>query len=401
MSDARERIVVVGASLAGFHAARELRALGFDGEVTVLGAEPHGPYDRPPLSKELLAGRRGAEEIALDRDDAPDVEWLLGTEATGLDLDRRVVLAGAREVAFDGLVIATGARPATLPGLPALAPGRPGVHALRSLADAERVRGDLRPGARLLIVGAGFVGVEVATVARAAGCEVTVASLAQPIAVAGPQASAVCAHLLEEAGVRLLSGRTVAAVEQQGDGGVALLDDGTPVAFDAALVAVGARPAVEWLEGSGLVLDDGVVCDASLAAVGAVAVVAAGDVARWPNAATGGAPTRVEHWGNAVEQGPAAARTLLEGPGPHTAHAAVPEVWSDHLGVRLQAVGELRRAARFEVVAGAVAERRFAAAAYDAGERLVGAVAYDMPRELARWRAQLGEQILTGCGGAS
>ncbi|MBB4661729.1 NAD(P)/FAD-dependent oxidoreductase [Conexibacter arvalis] len=389
----RERIVVVGASLAGYHAARELRALGFDGEVTVVGAEPHRPYDRPPLSKELLAGRRTAAEIALALDDAPDVEWLLGTAATGLDLDRRVVLAGAREVAFDGLVIATGARPATLPGLPELAPGRPGVHALRSLDDAQRLRGDLRPGARLLIVGAGFVGVEVATVAAAAGCEVAIVTLDPPLAVAGPQASAVCRGLLEEAGVRLLSGRTVASVEERGGERVALLDDGAPVAFDAALVAIGARPAVDWLEGSGLVLEDGVVCDASLAAVGAVAVVAAGDVARWPNAATGGALTRVEHWGNAVEQGAAAARTLLEGPGPHTAHAAVPEVWSDHLGARLQTVGELRGAARFEVVAGAVEERRFAAAAYDAGERLVGAVAYDMPRELTRWREQLTEPV--------
>lgn len=393
MSDARERIVVVGASLAGFHAARELRALGFDGELCVLGAEPHGPYDRPPLSKELLAGRRCAEEIALDRDDAPGVEWLLGSEATGLDLDRRVVRAGAREVAFDGLVIATGARPAALPGLPALAAGRPGVHALRSLADAQRLRGDLQPGMRLLIVGAGFVGVEVATVAAAAGCEVTIVSLEAPVAVAGPQASAVCTQLLGEIGVRLLSGRTVAAVEERGVGRVAFLDDGTEVGFDAALVAVGARPAIEWLEGSGLVLDDGVVCDASLAAVGAVAVVAAGDVARWPNAATGGGLTRVEHWGNAVEQGAAAARTLLEGPGPHTAYAAVPDVWSDHLGVRLQAVGELRQAARFDVVAGAPEERRFAAAAYGADDRLVGAVAYDMPREIARRRAQLVEQV--------
>jgi NADPH-dependent 2,4-dienoyl-CoA reductase/sulfur reductase-like enzyme len=401
VSAGRERIVVVGASLAGFHAARELRELGFDGDVTVLGAEPHAPYDRPPLSKELLAGRRGAEQIALDRDDAPGVEWLLGTEATALDLDRRVVVAGAGEVAFDGLVIATGARPATLPGLAALAPGRPGVHALRSLADAQRLRDDLQAGTRLLIVGAGFVGVEVATVAAAAGCDVTVVSLDAPVAVAGPQASAVCTALLGENGVRLLSGRTVAAVEERGVGRVALLGDGTEVAFDAALVAVGARPAVEWLEGSGLVLDDGVVCDASLAAVGAVAVVAAGDVARWPNAATGGGLARVEHWGNAVEQGAAAARTLLQGPGPHTAHAAVPDVWSDHLGVRLQAVGELRRAARFELVAGVVEERRFAAAAYDAGERLVGAVAYDMPREIARWRARLSDQIPVGSGGAS
>ncbi|HST37859.1 MAG TPA: FAD-dependent oxidoreductase [Conexibacter sp.] len=388
MSAARERIVVVGASLAGVHAASELRVQGFDGEITVVGEEPHQPYDRPPLSKEVLAGSRGEEVLALPLDDARDVDWQLGAAATGLDLDRRVVKVGRREIPFDGLVIATGVRARRLRGL---APGGPGVHALRTLDDARRLRAELLPGARLLIVGAGFVGVEVATAAAAAGCEVTIASLDPPVAVAGPHVSEVCAELLEEAGVRVRSGRTVAAVEGEGRPSAVLLDDGTRLTFDAVVVAVGAVPNVEWLEGAGLALSDGVVCDASLAAIGAGPVVAAGDIARWPNPATGGTPMRVEHWSNAVEQGAAAARTLLEGPGPQTAHGAVPSFWSDHLGVRLQSIGTLSGATRFELVAGAPGQRRFAATAYDTRDRLIGAVAYDMPREIVRCRAALAE----------
>jgi NADPH-dependent 2,4-dienoyl-CoA reductase/sulfur reductase-like enzyme len=201
----------------------------------------------------------------------------------------------------------------------------------------------------------------------------------------------VCAVLLQEAGVQLRIGRTIAGVEGEERPTAVLLDDGARVTFDAIVVAVGAVPNVEWLEGAGIALADGVVCDASLAVIGAGPIVAAGDVARWPNPATGGAPMRIEHWSNAVEQGAAAARTLLVGPGPGTAHSATPSFWSDHLGVRLQSIGTLNGATRFEVIAGAPGERRFAATAYDTRDRLLGAVAYDMPREISRCRAALAD----------
>ncbi len=378
-----KRLVVVGASLAGLRAAEALRREGFDGTLTILGDEPHAPYDRPPLSKELLAGERGPGDVALRVDPELDAEWRLGEAATGLDLDRRVVATAAGEVPFDGLVIATGARARPLPGLEL----RAGVVlALRTLDDALALRAALERAPRLLIVGAGFIGVEVATTARALGCEVAIVSLDPPVAVAGPEVSGVCGALLADAGVDVRVGRRIAEVEH--GGGAVVLDDGARIAFEVAVVAVGAAPNVEWLAGSGLTLQDGVLCDASCAAVGVEGVVAAGDVARWPNPLFGGAPMRVEHWTNAVEQGRAAARTLLHGRGPHTAHGSVPGFWSDHGGTRLQSVGLPALGDRLEIVEGSLEERRFAAASYRDG-RLVGAVTYGMPRALARYRIAL------------
>jgi 3-phenylpropionate/trans-cinnamate dioxygenase ferredoxin reductase subunit len=374
-------IVVVGASLAGVRAAETLRAEGFDGRLTIVGEEPHAPYDRPPLSKELLAGWSTPTDVALGVDPSLDADWRLGCRALALDVERRVLATDRGDVAFDGLVIATGVRPRTLPGLEPV-PGE--IFTLRTLDDALALREALTGAPRVLIVGAGFIGVEVATSARALGCAVTVVSLDSPVAVAGAEVSRVCARLLENAGVRVHAGRRIAELSP----GAVALDDGTRVAFDVAVVAVGATPNVEWLAGSGLTLDDGVVCDASCAAVGVDRVVAAGDVARWPNPLFGGAPMRVEHWTNAVEQGAAAARTLLHGSGPHTAHGSVPGFWSDHCGTRLQSVGLPALGDRLELVDGTPDDGRFAAAAY-AGDRLVGAVTYGIPRALVRYRIEL------------
>jgi len=378
-------IVVVGASLAGVRAAETLRGEGYDGPLTILGDEPYPPYDRPPLSKAVLAGTLEPPDLALPVDDSLDADWRVGCRATGLSLADRVVTTDAGAIPFAGLVIATGMRARTLPGLEPAA-GR--VFTLRTVDDAYALRAALVARPRVLIVGAGFIGVEVATSARALGCEVAVASLDPPVAVAGAAVSAVCAALLADAGVRLHAGRRITGVEHA----AVTLDDGTRLAFDVAVVAVGATPNVEWLAGSGLTLDGGVVCDASCAAVGADGVVAAGDVARWPNPVFGDSVMRVEHWTNAVEQGAAAARTLLHGPGPHTAHGSVPAFWSDHCGTRLQSVGLPALGDRLEIVEGSLDERRFAAAAY-AGDRLVGAVTYGIPRALAPFRAALAQNV--------
>jgi NADPH-dependent 2,4-dienoyl-CoA reductase/sulfur reductase-like enzyme len=381
-----KRILVVGASLAGLRGAEALRREGFDGELTILGAEPHHPYDRPPLSKEILTGEMDAAELALPVDDELEAEWLLGDPATALDLHERTVHTQAgRAVRFDGLLIATGSRLRRLPGLE---PTRTGIHELRTLEDAIALKADLRPGARVVIVGAGFVGAEVASAARAVGAEVDVVSLDAPLVLAGPLISGVCGELLHEAGVRVHAGRSVARVI--GDDAVrgVHLDDGTELAADVLVSAVGAEPATGWLEGSGITLDRGVSCDASCAVMGTEGVVAAGDVARWPNPRFGGMSMRIEHWTNAVEMGTAAAKTLLHGPGPTRAFASVPSFWSDHCGVRLQSVGLPLLGDRVEVVDGSLEERRFVAAAYR-GERLVGAMTYGMVRGLARYRVQL------------
>jgi 3-phenylpropionate/trans-cinnamate dioxygenase ferredoxin reductase component len=379
-----ERIVVVGASLAGVTAATALREEGFSGELMVIGQERHAPYDRPPLSKEFLAGVLPREGLALEVTADLDTLWKLGVTARSLDLQRREIETSAGALGFDRLVIATGARPRELPGLPLGLR----VHTLRTLDDSLRLREGLLTGGHVLLIGAGWIGVEVATTARSLGCEVTIVSPDPPVAVAGPEVSEVCTARLKDLGVRLHVGCTVADIEMGSHGGRARLSDGVELGFDLSLVAIGATPNTEWLQGSGLTVDDGVVCDPSLAAVGTDGVVAAGDVVRWSSVLFDRS-MRIEHWANAIEQGVAAARTLLHGTGADTAFRAVPDFWSDHCGMRLQAVGLLGAAARFEVVDGSLDERRFALVGRDAGGDIVGAVAYGMPRTIARYRGEM------------
>lgn len=383
-------VLVVGTSLAGLRAAEALRAEGFEGRLTLLGAEAEMPYDRPPLSKDVLVGAMGPDEVRLRGAAELDAEWVLGDPATGLDLTKRVVTAASgRELAFEGLVLATGSAPRRLRGLE---PGvREGIVELRTLEDSLALRAALERRPRVVLVGCGFIGVEVASSARALGAEVDMVSLDPPLIVAGALFSDVCSQLLSEHGVRLHIGRHVTEVRGDGRVEAVVLDDGTLLEADLVVVAVGARPVTDWLEGSGVPLDNGVVCDASCAVQGAEGVVAAGDIARWPNPLFGGAPMRIEHWTNAVEQGATAARTLLQGSGPHTAFASVPSFWSDHFGIRLQSVGLPLLADRTEVVDGSVEDRRFVAAAYR-GDELIGATTYGMVRGLLPYRLKLAKR---------
>lgn len=383
------RIVVVGSSLAGMRAAESLRDEGFDGSLVVLGAEEHRPYDRPPLSKELLTGAAGVGDVALRVSDDLAAEWMLGDAAVQLDLRRRVVLTqSGHELEFDGLVVATGSVPRRLPVLDL---ARDGVRELRTLDDALALHAALAARPRLVVVGSGFIGVELACAARTLGAEVDVVSIDPPLAVAGTLFSGVCRDFLLDHDVRLHLGRTVVELPGSGPVEAVELDDGRRLEADLVVAAVGARPVTDWLEGSGLLLEDGIVCDASLAADGADGVVAAGDVARWPNPLFDGAPMRVEHWTNAVEQGSAAARTLLHGSTPETVFASVPSFWSDHFGTRLQSVGLPALADRVEIVDGTLEERRFVAAAYR-GDELVAATTYGMVRGLAPFRVALGRR---------
>ncbi|KOG40325.1 NAD(P)/FAD-dependent oxidoreductase [Streptomyces resistomycificus] len=354
-------ITVVGASLAGLSTVRALRAEGYDGEIVVVGEERHTPYDRPPLSKDFLKGDLDADALALgdaDEYEDLDVQWLLGERAVRLDsLARTVALAGGRHVRTDGVVVATGASPRTLPGADGLA----GVHTLRTLDDAKALRAELLDGRpRVVVIGAGFIGAEVASTARRLGLHVTVVeALDVPLErQLGRRMGLVCSSLHKDHGVRLLCGTGVAELIGEGRVTGVRLAGGLVLPADVVVVGVGVRPATDWLAGSGVQVDDGVVCDAGCS-TSVPGVVAVGDVARCPNPFTG-RHTRIEHWSNATEQARTAARTLLTGvsaPAPLTA----PYFWSDQYQVRIQLAGHVTPDAEPEVVEGDVDSRSFTA----------------------------------------
>ena len=384
MTSAPRAVTIVGASLAGLNAAEALRRDGFEGPVTLIGAENRLPYDRPPLSKQVLAGDWEPERAALtdsEELEEDEIEARLGLRATALDLDaRELTLHTGETVAFDGLVIATGARCRTMPGTEGLG----GVHVLRSLDDCLGLRADLEAvPQRVVVVGAGFIGAEVAATARGRGLEVTVVeALPTPLSrVLGDEMGRVCAEVHRDHGVDL---RTSVGVDRiEGDRRVerVVLSDGTIVDADVVVVGIGVIPNTEWLQGSGVQVDDGVICDASCLV--AERVTAAGDVARWPNQLFGES-MRVEHWDNAASQGAHAARRLLGAEvGPFT---PVPWFWSDQYDRKIQLAGRVRPDDEVRVVNGSVGERRFAAI-YGRAGRIVGVLGFNRPRHVMRYRA--------------
>jgi 3-phenylpropionate/trans-cinnamate dioxygenase ferredoxin reductase subunit len=380
-----QNVVVVGASLAGFRAVEELRHQGYDGSITVIGAEAHLPYDRPPLSKQILAGTWESDRLPLtaigkEIDDLA-IDWRLGVAASGLDLSaRRVALADGTSVPYDALVIATGAGVRTLPGQPPLE----GLHTLRTLDDCLALRADLdATPQRVVVVGAGFIGAEVAATARQRGLEVTLLeALATPLQRAlGDAMGAVCGDLHREHGVDLRLSTGVDGFEDDGHGRLRgiRLTDGSTVATDVAVVGVGVTPNTAWLEDSGLTIDNGVVCDAScLAAPG---VVAAGDIARWPNNLFGEV-MRVEHWENAQEQGAHAARRLL---GHLEPYEPVPWFWSDQYDRKIQLAGRSGANDDVQIVDGSIEEHRFVAL-YGRAGRVVGVLGMNRPRLVMEYR---------------
>ena len=384
MTPALRAVTIVGASLAGLNAAEALRRDGFDGPVTLIGAESRLPYDRPPLSKQVLAGDWEPERAALTDSEelaSDEIEARLGLRATALDLDaRELTLHTGETVAFDGLVIATGARCRTMPGTEGLG----GVHVLRSLDDCLALRGDLEAvPQRVVVVGAGFIGAEVAATARGRGLEVTVVeALPTPLSrVLGDEMGRVCAEVHRDHGVDLRTGVGVDRIE--GDRRVerVALTDGSIIDADVVVVGIGVVPNTEWLDGSGLQVGDGVLCDASCLA--AERVTAAGDVARWPNQLFG-ETMRVEHWDNAAAQGAHAARRLLNPEtGPFT---PVPWFWSDQYDRKIQLAGRVRPDDEVRVVNGSLEERRFAAV-YGRAGRIVGVLGFNRPRHVMRYRA--------------
>jgi NADPH-dependent 2,4-dienoyl-CoA reductase/sulfur reductase-like enzyme len=375
--------VIVGASLAGVRAAEALRRHGHDGPITLVGRETHfPPYDRPPLTKELLSGEWDLDRGRLRVADDLDLTLRLGTAATSLDLGSRLVgLSDGSELAFDGLVIATGASPRMLAGID---PTLPGVFVIRTVDDCVALREALAVGPRVSVIGAGFIGAEAASTCRDRGLEVSVYEPMQfPMERAiGPVIGEWAAQMIAAAGVDLHLGTAVAGLRGEGKVEAIVLADGREVATDLVIVAVGVAPEVGWLEGSGLVLDNGVVCDETLRCVDATGVVAAGDVARWPNPAFG-RMMRVEHWSNAVEQADAAARTLLAEPGAAEPFASIPYFWSNQFGTRIQFVGVPGEFAG--VAEGALDAPKFVATFEEDG-RLVGALCVNSPARMPRYR---------------
>jgi NADPH-dependent 2,4-dienoyl-CoA reductase/sulfur reductase-like enzyme len=379
-------IAVVGASLAGMHAAHTLRREGYEGRLVVVDSDPHEPHDRPPLSKQVLAGAWDVDDIVLPaaREDL-GIEWRLGERATGLDVTNRAVqLLGGEVVGYDGLVIATGAHARWLPGADALE----GVHVLRTLDDCLAIRAGLDAAPRrVVVVGAGFIGAEVAATCRERGLAVTlVEPLAAPLErVLGREIGEIIAGLHLDHGVDCRFGVGVDGFEGESRVEAVRLGDGTRLEADVVVIGIGVQPSTEWLETSGLELDDGVVCDETcLAAPG---VVAAGDIARWPNSRFDEV-MRVEHWENAVQQGEAAARRLLVGDGEPEPFAPIPWFWSDQYDRKLQLAGRCRPDDDVEVVIGSAEERRFVAL-YGRAGRLVGVLGMNRPRHVMQLRQQL------------
>ncbi|MEV8540255.1 FAD-dependent oxidoreductase [Streptomyces sp. NPDC051572] len=385
-------VAVVGASLAGLSAARSLRKQGFEGRLVVIGDEPHRPYDRPPLSKEFLAGTVTEDDLLLEMDDEDlRAEWLLGARAVGLQVDgtdRVLLLDDGREVRADGVVVATGAVARNLPGTDGLA----GVHTLRTLDDARALRDELALGGRLVVIGGGFIGAEVASTAYALGLDVTVIEAA-PTPLAGPLGEAmgqIVSALHEAHGVRLLCGVGVKGLSGEARVDAVLLEDGRTVPADMVVVGVGARPCVEWLEGSGVELDNGVKCGAD-GRTSLAGVVAVGDCANWydPRA---GSHRRVEHWTGARERPEAAVAALLSWGAVEAGASRPPYFWSDQYGVKIQFAGHAAGADSVTVEEGATGDRSFLAVYRCAGQP-VAVLAMNQPRLFMRWRKQLAATV--------
>ncbi|GAA2401689.1 FAD-dependent oxidoreductase [Actinomadura vinacea] len=380
---------MVGGGAASVAAVETLRREGYDGSLTLLCGEPILPYDRPPLSKQVLTGTwdRGRTRLRERKDYSDLGVRLLHARARGLDPGRRTVhLDGGSGLEYDGLVIATGVRPRRLPGA-----SRPtgGVHVLRDRPDATELRTAFEAGGRVVIVGAGFLGMEVAAAARGMGLDVTVVEpLAHPmLRQVGPEVGAAVAGLHRDRGTNLRLGAGVGRILDE-DGRVAAveLSDGTVLPADCVLVSIGAEPEVGWLEGSGLPLGDGVECDEFCRA--APGIYAAGDVASWPNPRYG-LRMRLEHRMNATEQGTAAARNLLHG--DVKPFSPLPYFWTDQYDVKIQAHGVLPADAEVTFEEGTVADGRFVAA-YRTGGRLMGVLGWNAPKLVLPFRKLLLEQ---------
>lgn len=377
-------VVIVGASIAGATTAEALRAEGYEGRITLVGSERHTPYHRPPLSKQILSGAWALAESVIHDEDALlrlGVEFRGDETAEGLDLAARTVHTTRGSIAFDQLVIATGVHARRLPGTD----GTAGVHHVRTIDDVLALRDRLVSGARVVVVGGGILGCEIAAAATKAGCAVDLVcrGSAPRITTSGdgllPRRVST---LLRENGVRLRTHTGVVRVDEGGGGVRVQLADGSEVVADVVVGAIGCVPATGWLRGSVLDISDGVLCDASGRA--AEGVFAVGDVARWLDGATGEA-SRVEHQLTAIEQAQSVARAIATG---SASDPIVPFFWTELFGTRIMVYGTSDPDAPLTLLAGSFEEDKFLAASVRDGVTRA-LVAWNMPRELRQERARM------------
>ncbi len=389
-------VIVVGASLAGLTATETLRNGGYDGELIVVDPSRELPPDRPPLSKQVLAGEweparavhRGAQRLP-----ELDVDLRLGVAATSLDVATLAMgLSDGSSVDAAGIVLAMGATPRQLPDQPL-----GGVHVLRTMEDCLALRADLEAGPdRVVVIGAGFIGAEVAATCRGRGLEVTIIE-AGPVPlgrVLPGDVGAFIADVHREHGVDVRLGIGVDGLDSDGHGRVrsVRMADGTSIDADVVVVGIGVVPSVHWLHGSGLSIEDGVVCDETCRA--APGIVAAGDVASWPNPRFGEV-MRVEQWEHAIEQGEHAARRLLGELGlgdPPGAFAPIPWFWSDQYDRKIQMAGRPAGSDRLHIVEGSIADRRFVAL-FRRGDRCTAVLGVNRPRHVMQARMKMAESL--------
>ena len=380
---ARRRVAIVGGSLAGLHTCEGLRRHGHEGPIVLIGDEPHLPYDRPPLSKEVLTGAKTVKDVGLvsaDRLAELDVEVRTGVEVTDLDVTAKVVHAGKEPVAYDELVIATGASARRFPGATL-----DGIHLLRRAEDAVAIADALSRSSHVVVVGGGYIGAEVASAARAVGVASTIVDPMPVLLSRGPgsKLGPAVAQLHRDNGVQVLCGVGVEGFEGSDRVEAVITAEGL-IDADLVVVGIGAIPNTAWLDGSGIQVADGVLCDAQCRAIGASGVWAAGDVARWFHSGVG-ETIRLEHWTNAIEQANAVAQGICGDP---QAFAPVPYVWSDQHGKRLQCFGSVHVDDEMVIVDGELGPASFVAL-FGRSDRLVGLVALDGGRTVGAYRRLL------------
>jgi phthalate 3,4-dioxygenase ferredoxin reductase component len=385
-------VVIVGSSVGGVRAARTLRAEGYRGPVTLVDAEPGPPCDRPPLSKQVLSGAWAPERAALLTERAAadnGIRLLLGMPALALATDtREVLLADGALLPYEDLVIATGASPRPSPWRP-----ESGVYQLRTLADCLALKERFAAGGPVVLIGGGFIGAETAAAARSAGCEVTIVD---PVPVpmeraAGPLIGALLSDLHRRHGVTTRFGIGVRAVSGRAGDLTVALRDGSSLRAATVVVGIGAVPNDQWLRGSGLVIEDGVACDAYLAAAGAAHVFALGDVARWPHPDLA-VPVRTEHWTNAADQARCVAHNITHPDAPE-AYEPSGYVWSDQYDWKVQLAGQRVSAVAEWVIGTPEAQRPQVLVLHaDAAGRLCAVACLNWPRAFVAARRLLGER---------
>jgi NADPH-dependent 2,4-dienoyl-CoA reductase/sulfur reductase-like enzyme len=387
-----ERVVIVGAGAAGVRAAERLRELGFTGELTIVGEEPYRPYHRPALSKELITGRLRPRDLRLPVHRELGATWRFSTRAVYLEPEEHLLhLPGGEEIRYDGLVIATGMQARHLPGAPR---HNARVHVLRGIADAVSIQQTLTRGkGALAIIGGGFVASELASSARALGRDATIILRDRSLManVPGTDFSRTIGALHEANGVQIVTDAYVSHWVPQHQGIAMHLNTGQVVVAACVVLGVGTVPAVAWLRGSGLIIDDGVMCGPTCHAIGASDIVVAGDVARWPNLRFDSVPRRVEHWQNAIEMGRAAAENLLLGQASAKPYTPLPRFWTEQHGLRIQAAGTPALAQDTVALDGSrnVGHR---ITGYLSNGNLVGVVGWDSPAGMLKWTAELEKQ---------